>query len=104
MKLKTKTIDDVFVAGNVGEAIGHPVRIMTIRILRDAPNNEMKIMDLISEIKDRYDYDIPYGTYVAHIRKLEIEGICKTSRIGKFKSLKLVKDFDIVEVVHNGES
>ena len=100
--MEYRFIDDVFEAGNVGEAVGHPVRIATIRILRDAPNNEMPIMDIISEIKKRYNYDIPYGTFVAHIRKLEMENICKTSRMGKLKSLKLLRDIEIVEVVRDG--
>ena len=97
--MEFRYLNDVFEAGNIGEAIGHPVRIATIRILREAPNHEMTVMDILSEIRKKYNYDIPYGTFVAHIRKLEMEEICKSSKIGKLNSLKLIRDFEIVEVV-----
>ena len=87
-------IEDVYEAGELADGLGHYVRVMIIRILRE--KKEMSIKDIQKEINKRYNRDVPYPTLVAHVRKLIMSGICKEKKVNNLNGIELVKDVEVV--------
>ena len=89
-----EVVEDPYVAGELADGFGHYVRVMVVRILRE--KKEMSIKDLQKEIRDKYDFDVPYSTLLAHVRKLVFSGICKEKKINGLNGIELVKDVEVV--------
>ncbi len=87
-------INDPFLAGRFADGIGHPVRVMIVRILRDS--GALSIKAIQKALRDTYDYEIPYSTLVAHVRKLVFAGICEEQKINNMNGVKLVKSVEVV--------
>ena len=89
-----KAVDDPYIAGELADGLGHYVRVMVVRILRE--KKEISIKDLQKEIRNRYDFDVPYSTLLTHVRKLVFSGICKEKKINGLNGIELVKDVEVV--------
>ena len=89
-----KIIEDPYIAGELADGLGHPVRVMIVRILRE--KREMSIKDIQKEIRKKYERDVPYPTLVAHVRKLIFSGICKEKKVNNLNGIELVKDVEVI--------
>ena len=93
-----KVIKDIYEAGKIAEGLGHYVRIATVRLLKEAEDHKLTLIDLIQKLKQKYGIEIKYGTYTSHVMKLVFAGICKNVEINGVKGLELVRDVEVVEV------
>ncbi len=89
-----RLIEDPYEAGELADGLGHPVRVMIVRILRE--KKEMSIKGIQKEIKERYHREIPYPTLAAHVKKLVFTGICEEKKINELNGVRLVKDVEVV--------